>query len=109
MASAAVLKLTDANFEAEVLKSDKPVLVDFWATWCGPCRAIAPIVEQLADEYVGKAKVGKLDVDEAGETAMEYAVSSIPTLIVFKGGQEVERIIGAVPKPALQKLLDRHA
>lgn len=90
--------ITDQNFETEVLKSSQPVLIDFWAVWCGPCRAIAPIVEQLAGEYDGKVKIGKLDVDENPETAVKYGVRSIPTLLLFKNGQVVDTIIGAVQK-----------
>lgn len=90
--------ITDQNFETEVLKSDLPVLIDFWAVWCGPCRAIAPIVEQLAGEYEGKVKIGKLDVDENPDTAVKYGVRSIPTLLLFKNGQVVDTIIGAVQK-----------
>lgn len=101
-----VVQVTDANFEAEVLKSDQTVLVDFWAPWCGPCKMVGPIVEQLADEYAGKAKVAKLNVDENNATAMEYRVMSIPTLILFKNGEEVERIVGFRPKQELAQLLD---
>lgn len=90
--------ITDQNFETEVLKSSQPVLIDFWAVWCGPCRAIAPIVEQLAGEYDGKVKIGKLDVDENPDTAVKYGVRSIPTLLLFKNGQVVDTIIGAVQK-----------
>jgi thioredoxin 1 len=92
------LTISDDNFETEVLKSDKPVLIDFWATWCGPCRAIAPIVEELALEYNGKIKFGKLDVDDNQDTAIKYGVRSIPTILVFKDGVVKEKIIGAVPK-----------
>ncbi len=92
------LTITDQNFETEVLKSTQPVLIDFWAVWCGPCRAIAPIVEQLAGEYDGKVKIGKLDVDENPDTAVKYGVRSIPTLLLFKNGQVVDTIIGAVQK-----------
>ena len=108
MASNAILEVTDANFDQDVLKSDQPVLVDFWATWCGPCRAIAPIVEQLAAEYQGKVKVGKMAVDRNGATPMRYGVRGIPTLLVFKGGQVKEQIVGYVPKEQIQKALDKH-
>ena len=92
------IEFTDGNFKAEVLDSDKPVLVDFWAVWCGPCRMIAPIVEELAGEFERKVKVGKLDVDNNQNSAVTYGVRSIPTLLVFKGGKVVDTIIGAVPK-----------
>lgn len=92
------IEITDANFDEEVLKSDKPVLIDFWAVWCGPCRMVAPVVEEIASEYNGKLKVGKLDVDNNPEVSMKFGIRSIPTLMVFKGGKVVEQIIGAVPK-----------
>lgn len=96
---------TDDTFESEVLKSDLPVLIDFWAVWCGPCRTVAPIVEEMASEYEGKAKIGKLDVDENQQTAIKYGVRSIPTLLIFKGGVVKATIIGAVPKAQIvQKL-----
>jgi thioredoxin 1 len=99
------LTITDQNFEQEVINSDIPVLVDFWAVWCGPCKIIAPVVEQLAEEYDGKLKVGKLDVDNNQETSIKFGVRSIPTLLIFKGGQVKETIIGAVPKHQIvQKL-----
>jgi len=97
----ALVTITDDNFEEEVLKSDKPVLIDFWATWCGPCRMIAPIVEEMSTEYEGKAKIGKLDVDSNQQTSIKYGVRSIPTLLLFKGGELKETIIGAVPKAHL--------
>ena len=108
MASNAIVEVTDANFDADVLKSDKPVLIDFWATWCGPCRAIAPIVDELATEYLGKVKVGKMDVDRNSATPMRYGVRGIPTLLVFKDGQVKEQIVGYVPKDQIQKALDKH-
>jgi thioredoxin 1 len=99
------ITITDNNFESEVLKSDKPVLIDFWAAWCGPCRIIAPIVEEIATDYKDKVKVGKLDVDENQETSIKYGVRSIPTLLIFKDGELKETIIGAVPKSQIiQKL-----
>jgi thioredoxin 1 len=95
------LAVTSENFTTEVLQAPLPVLVDFWAAWCGPCRAVAPTVEALASEYAGKLKVVKLDVDESGDVAGQFGVQSIPTLILFKGGQPVERMVGNVPKPAI--------
>lgn len=97
---------TDANFEAEVLNSDQPVLVDFWATWCGPCRTIAPTIEEIATEYDGKAKVVKLDVDNNPQTAMKYGIRSIPSLLFFKGGRPVDQMVGVVPKRVLADKLD---
>lgn len=99
------LKFTDSTFEAEVLNSDKPVLVDFYADWCGPCKFIAPIVEQLATEYEGRAKIGKMDVDADQLTAQKYGIMSIPTLLIFKNGEVVEKIVGAQPKAALESKL----
>ncbi len=92
------ITITDENFDQEVLRSDKPVLIDFWATWCGPCKMIAPIVEELVDEYEGKAKIGKLDVDNNQQTAIKFGVRSIPTILIFKDGKLKDTIIGAVPK-----------
>ena len=97
---------TTAEFESEVLKNDKPVLVDFWAPWCGPCRMIAPIIDQLAGEYDGRAVVGKVDVDEEPDLARRYGVMSIPTLVVITNGEVVNKVIGAVPKPRLAAMLD---
>ena len=99
------ITFTDNNFEEEVIKSDKPVLIDFWAVWCGPCKIIAPVVEELAAEYEGKIKVGKLDVDENQQASIKYGVRSIPTLLIFKDGKVKDTIIGAVPKSQIvQKL-----
>lgn len=98
--------LTDDNFASEVLESDRPVLVDFWATWCGPCRMVSPIVEELAGEYDGRAKVGKLDVDSAQKTAQEYGIRSIPTLLIFREGKVADQVIGAVPKVQISEKLD---
>jgi thioredoxin 1 len=95
MAGKAV-EITDANFESTVLNADKPVLIDFWAVWCGPCRAVAPIVEELADEYEGRAVIGKLDVDSNRDTAMKYGIQAIPTLFLVKGGEIVDKIVGNV-------------
>ena len=100
------ITLTDKNFEEEVLKSDKPVLVDFWAPWCGPCRMVAPVVEEIAEEYEGKVKVGKANTDEIPNIAGQYGITSIPTLIIFKDGKPAEQIIGAVPKTAITEKLD---
>lgn len=102
------MAMTTARFDAEVLGSEQPVLIDFWAEWCSPCRAIGPFVEQLAGEYEGKAKVFKVDVDSEGDLAQRYGIMSIPALIVFKGGKEVDRMVGAAPKAQLAALLDRH-
>jgi thioredoxin 1 len=104
---AANLAIGEAQFEQEVLQSEVPVLVDFWAEWCGPCRAIAPAVEQIAQEYEGKAKVFKLDVDHEGAIATRYGIMSIPALLVFKGGKVVDQQVGAVPKAAIAAMLDR--
>ncbi len=103
---AGVAEFTDSNFEGEVVQSTQPVLVDFWAPWCGPCRQIAPTVEQLANEYDGSVKFGKVNIDESPDVAASYSVSSIPTLMIFKGGQVVERFVGVQPKNRLQEALD---
>jgi thioredoxin 1 len=105
MASENVMAFTDANFDREVLQSEIPVLVDFWATWCAPCKAIAPLIDAVADEYAGKVKVGKVNVDENQATPGKFGVRGIPTLILFKGGAVVDQIVGAVPKSQLDALL----
>lgn len=102
----AELQLTDASFKKEVLEASKPVLVDLWAPWCGPCRMLGPIVEELAQEYAGRAVVGKLNTDENGDTAAAYRVSAIPTLLFFKGGKLVEQLVGVQPKAAIKAKLD---
>jgi thioredoxin 1 len=107
MASADVLTITDDNFQAEVLGSDKPVLVDFWAAWCGPCRAIAPAVEELAKQYKGRLKVGKLDIDAHQDVPQKYGIMSIPTLILFKNGQVADQVVGAVPKSKLDQMVQK--
>ena len=103
-----VITVTDGNFEADVLKADQPVLVDFWAQWCGPCRMIAPIVEQVAGDYAGRATVGKLNVDENTAVPQKYGIKGIPTLILFKGGKEEERIVGATSRDAIARMIDKH-
>jgi thioredoxin 1 len=100
--------VTDQSFQTEVLNSQVPVLVDFWAPWCGPCRVIAPVVEEIATEYKDKLKAVKIDVDENQDVSVRYRVMSIPTLIIFKGGQEVDRIIGAAPKQTLLATVKKH-
>ncbi len=99
--------VTDGNYEEEVLKSDKPVLVEFWAPWCGPCRMVAPVVEELAEEYDGKVKFLKLNTDDNVDTAARYGIRSIPTLLMFKGGELVDQIIGFRPKGDLQKTIEK--
>lgn len=108
MAGKDVIEFTDSNFESEVLKSEVPVLVDFWATWCGPCRAIAPIIDELAVEYKGRLKVGKVDTDRHSKYAVQLGVSSIPAIFVFKNGKVVDRIIGARPKTAFVNAISPH-
>lgn len=102
------IEFTDDNFATEVEQSDIPVLVDFWAVWCGPCKMIAPVVEELATEYEGKAKIGKVDIDNNQMTAAKFGIRSIPTLLVFKGGQIVDQIVGAVPKTVIVDKLNAH-
>tara|TARA_B100000029_G_scaffold469017_1_gene506515 strand:+ start:206 stop:532 length:327 start_codon:yes stop_codon:yes gene_type:complete len=101
-----VYEFTDQNFEKDVLQADIPVLIDFWATWCGPCKAIAPIIEEIAADYEGKVKVGKVDVDQNQNTAMQFGVRSIPTLLIIKDGKVSQQIVGAVPKENITKVLD---
>ncbi len=104
-----VSEITESNFQSTVLGSDKPFLVDFWATWCGPCLAIAPHVEALANELSGKLAVGKLNIDDHPSIAGQFGVRSIPTLILFKGGKPIDQIVGAVPKAKLEEMVKRHA
>jgi len=108
MASANVTEITDDNFELEVLKSELPTLVDFWATWCGPCRQIAPMVDALADEYKGRLKVGKMDVDRHQIAPQQYGVRSIPTLLIFRGGKVVGQVIGTLPRAKLEAEIQKH-
>lgn len=100
------VEITDTNFEDTVLKADKPVLLDFWAVWCGPCRAIAPVVEEIADEYDGRAVIGKIDVDNNRDTAIKFGIQAIPTLLLMKNGEIADRIVGAVDKNSIKQKLD---
>jgi thioredoxin 1 len=102
-----LIQLTDSNFEQEVLKSEKPVLVDFWASWCGPCKAIGPVVEELATAFKDQVKVGKLNIDDNPNAAKTYGVMSIPTLVLFKGGNVIDKVIGLVPKGRLEELIKK--
>ena len=102
------LEFKDASFEADVLQSDTPVLVDFWAPWCGPCRQLAPTVDAISEEYDGKVKVGKVNTDENPQIATQHQINSIPTLMIFKGGEVVERLVGALPKEKITEKIDAH-
>jgi thioredoxin 1 len=108
MAGQNIATFTDATFDQEVLRSDVPVLVDFWAEWCGPCRMMAPTIDAVANDYAGRLKVGKVDVDANGDTAMRYNIRGIPTLLLFKGGRVVDQRVGAIGRSEVQKLLDAH-
>jgi thioredoxin 1 len=103
-----VQAVSDSSFEGDILKSEKPVLVDFWAPWCGPCRSVAPIVDELANQYLGKLKVAKINVDESSMVAMKYQVTSIPTFILFKNGQVADRALGAMARSEFVKFIDRN-
>jgi thioredoxin 1 len=108
MANPNVKEVSDSSFDGDILKSAVPVLVDFWAPWCGPCRSVAPIIDDLANQYSGKLKVAKINVDESTEVAMRYQITSIPTFILFKNGQVADRALGALPRSEFVKLIDRH-
>ncbi|EAZ88206.1 thioredoxin [Crocosphaera chwakensis] len=104
----AAAQVTDSSFKADVLESEVPVLVDFWAPWCGPCRMVAPVVDEIAEQYAGQIKVVKLNTDENPNTASQYGIRSIPTLMIFKGGQRVDMVVGAVPKTTLASTLEKY-
>ena len=108
MATTDVIHLEDGTFDSEVLKSETPVLVDFWAVWCGPCKAIGPVVDELAKEYKGKLKVAKLDIDHHQQVPQKYGIRSIPTLLIFKGGRVVSQLVGAMPRSKLEAEIQKH-
>jgi thioredoxin 1 len=108
MASEAIIEITDANFDQAVLKSDQPVMIDFWAAWCGPCKALAPIVDEVAQSYNGRVKIGKMDVDKNVATPQRYGVRGIPTLLIFKGGQVRDQIVGYVSRDVIEQALNKN-
>ena len=108
MSNPKIQEVSDASFEGDILKSSTPVLVDFWAPWCGPCRTVAPLMDEFANQYDGKLKIAKVNVDESSQVAMKYQVTSIPTFILFKSGQVADRMLGAVPRSEFVKFIDRN-